>query len=70
MDNYFMNDLYKSYINPQDYYRVYERYSGFPGRASNYQQLGAMAQSLMGGSQDPRLQQLSQMLRLYQQGLR
>ena len=36
---------------------------------NNYQQLGAMAQSLMGGPQDSRLQQLSQMLRLYQEGL-
>ena len=36
---------------------------------NNYQQLGAMAQSLMGGNQDPRLQQLSQILSLYQQGL-
>lgn len=70
MDNYFMNDFYRTYANPNDYYKVYEKYTGFPGRANSYQQLGAMAQSLMGGSQDPRLQQLSQMLRLYQQGLR
>lgn len=69
MDNYFMNDLYKSYMNPQDYSRIYETYTGLPGRASSYQQLGAMAQSLMGGNQDPRLQQLSQMLQMYQQGL-
>ena len=69
MDNYFMNDLYKSYMNPQDYSRIYESYTGLPGRTNSYQQLGAMAQSLMGGSQDPRLQQLSQMLQMYQQGL-
>lgn len=64
-----MNDLYKSYMNPQDYSRIYETYTGLPGRTNNYQQLGAMAQSLMGGNQDPRLQQLSQILSLYQQGL-
>ena len=70
MNDYLMNDLYKSYMNPQDYSNIYERYTGFaPTRQPNYQQLGAMAQSLMGGNQDPRLQQLSQMLRLYQQGL-
>ena len=69
MDNTFMNDLYKSYMNPQDYSRIYESYTGLPGRANSYQQLGAMAQSLMGGNQDPRLQQLSQMLQMYQQGL-
>lgn len=69
MDNTFMNDLYRSYMNPQDYSNIYERYSGFPGKANSYQQLGAMAQSLMGGNQDPRLQQLSQILSLYQQGL-
>ena len=70
MDNYLMNDLYKSYMNPQDYSNIYERYTGFaPAGRPNYQQLGAMAQSLMGGNQDPRLQQLSQILSLYQQGL-
>ena len=66
-----MNDFYKSYMNPQDYSNIYERYTGFaPTRRPSYQQLGAMAQSLMGGSQDPRLQQLSQLLSIYQQGLR
>ena len=70
MDNYFMNDLYRSYMNPQDYSRIYERYTGFaPTGRPNYQQLGAMAQSLMSGNQNPRLQQLSQILSLYQQGL-
>ena len=69
MDNYFMNDLYEKYMNPNDYYKVFEKYSKVPGRASTYQQLGAMAQDLMGGLQDPRLQQLSQILSLYQQGL-
>lgn len=69
MDNYFMNDLYKSYMNPQDYSNVYEKYTGVPGRANTFKQLGAMAQSLLGGSQDPRLQQLSKMLQIFQQGL-
>ena len=70
MDNYFMNDLYEKYMNPNDYYRVFEKSTKTPGRASNYMQLGAMAQGLMGGLQDPRLQQLSQLLSIYQQGLR
>lgn len=70
MDNYFMNDLYEKYMNPNDYYKVFEKYSKVPGRASTYQQLGAFAQDLMGGLQDPRLQQLSQLLSIYQQGLR
>ena len=71
MNDYLMNDLYRSYMNPQDYSRIYEAYTGFaPTGRPNYQQLGAMAQSLMGGNQDPRLQQLSQMLQIYQQGLR
>ena len=70
MDNTFMNDIYRSYMNPQDYSNIYERYTGFvPTGKPNYQQLGAMAQSLMGGNQDPRLQQLSHILSLYQQGL-
>lgn len=56
-------------MNPQDYSRIYEAYTGLPGRTNNFKQLGAMAQSLMGGNQDPRLQQLSQMLQMYQQGL-
>ena len=70
MDNTFMNDLYRSYMNPQDYSNIYKKYTGFaPTRQPNYQQLGAMAQNLMDGNQDPRLQQLSQILSLYQQGL-
>ena len=69
MDNYFMNSLYEDYMNPNDYYKVFEKYTKVPGKANSYQQLGAMAQSLMGGNQDPRLHQLSQLLSLYQQGL-
>ena len=44
MDNYFMNDLYRSYMNPQDYYRVYEKYSGF---IDNFNAVGKSIESAM-----------------------
>lgn len=71
MDNYLMNKYYERFMNPNDYGKLYRKAYGLtPPQDIPYGELGTYAKSIFGTGNDPRLQQLSQMLQMYQQGLR
>ena len=70
MNDYLMNKYYEDFMNPNDYSKLYRKAYGLtPPQDIPYGELSTYAKSIFGTGNDPRLQQLSQMLSLYQQGL-
>ena len=70
MNDYLMNKYYEDFMNPNDYSKLYRRAYGLtPPQDIPYGELSTYAKRIFGTGNDPRLQQLSQMLSLYQQGL-
>ena len=70
MNDYLMNKYYEDFMNPNDYGNLYRKAYGIEHpKEIPYGELSTYAKSIFGTGNDPRLQQLSQILSLYQQGL-